>query len=116
MAKFQLNNPEQFISLVNLLSLRNGRQLQPSIKEERQDDIYEDKFKQRFLDRFAKMMSRDKGGKYVCCVALRESGGKDLAKDVKTSLIVTRNVNFNNVDEIFRSRLERLLSAIDRTW
>ncbi|KAI5992173.1 hypothetical protein EDD15DRAFT_2577266 [Pisolithus albus] len=112
MAKFQLNNPEQFISLVNLLSLRNGRQLQPSIEEERQNDTREDKFKQRFLDKFAEMMSRDKGGKYVCCVALRESGRKDLAEDFKTSLIVTRNVNFSNEDEIFRSRLERLLSAI----
>ncbi|KAI6099387.1 hypothetical protein EDD17DRAFT_234075 [Pisolithus thermaeus] len=113
MAKFQFNNPEQFISLVNLLSLRNGGQLQPSIREEHQDDIpCDDKFKQRFLDKFAEMMSRDKGGKYVCCVALRESGDNRLTEDIKTSLIVARNVDFNNVDEKFRSKLEGLLSAI----
>ncbi|KAI6137199.1 hypothetical protein F5141DRAFT_1209527 [Pisolithus sp. B1] len=113
MAKFQFNNPEQFISLVNLLSLRNGGQLQPSIREEHQDDVCADtKFKQRFLDRFAEMMSRDKGGKCVSCVALRESRDEHFTEDVKTSLIVARNVDFNIVDEKFRSKLERLLSAI----
>ncbi|KAI6137198.1 hypothetical protein F5141DRAFT_1209526 [Pisolithus sp. B1] len=114
MAKFQLDNPKQFISLVNLLSLRNSGQLQPSNGEEvhEDDDVFGDKFKQRFLDRFAEMMSRDKGGKYVCCVALRESEDKRLAEDIKTTLIVARNDDFNNTDEKFRSKLERLLSAI----
>ncbi|KAI6137196.1 hypothetical protein F5141DRAFT_72594 [Pisolithus sp. B1] len=109
MAKFWLDEPEQFISLVNLLSLR----LQPSNKEEHEDgDTRGDKSRQHFLDRFAEMMSRDKGGEYVCCVALRESGDKRPAEDVRTSLIVARNIDFNKVDEKFRSKVERLLSAI----
>ncbi|KAI6165506.1 hypothetical protein EDD17DRAFT_1690553 [Pisolithus thermaeus] len=114
MAKFQLDKPKQFISLVNLLSLRNSGQLQPSNGEEEHedDDVFGDKFKQRFLDRFAEMMSRGKGGKYVCCVALRESEDRHLVEDIKTTLIVARNDDFNNADEKFRSKLERLLSAI----
>ncbi|KIN95022.1 hypothetical protein M404DRAFT_334734 [Pisolithus tinctorius Marx 270] len=126
MAKFRLDNPEQFISLVNLLSLRNGGQLQPSKKEEEEhedNDVCaddestvwggkEDEFKQRFLDRFAEIMSRDKGGEHVCCVALRESGDQRLDEDVKISLLVARNANFKNLDENFRRRLEKLLATI----
>ncbi|KAI6138606.1 hypothetical protein BKA82DRAFT_4234318 [Pisolithus tinctorius] len=125
MAKFQLYNPEQFISLVNLLSLRNGGQLQPSNQEEEEhedDEICgddstvwggkEDEFKQRFLDRFAEIMLRVKSRKHVCSVALRESRDQCLNGDVKISLFVARDVNFEHVDEKFRRRLEKLLAAI----
>ncbi|KAI6037930.1 hypothetical protein EDC04DRAFT_3141842 [Pisolithus marmoratus] len=117
MANFRLDNPEQFISLVNLLSLRNNGQLQQSHgeEEEHEDNGCEEKrdeFKQRFLDRFAEMMSREKDGKRPCCVALRESGDRYLNADFKISLIVARSADFNNADEKFRSKLERLLGAI----
>lgn len=123
MAKFWLDNPEQFISLVNLLFLRHRDELQGGEEEEVDDnDVCGDDltvgggeeggFKQRFLDRFAEMMSREKGGKRACCVALRESRDQCLDQDVKVSLIVARNVEFKNVDEKFRCKLERLLAAI----
>ncbi|KAI6000926.1 hypothetical protein EDC04DRAFT_2612038 [Pisolithus marmoratus] len=117
MAKFQMDNPERFISLVNLLSLRNGGQLQPRDGEQEHEynDLYGDEgdeFRQRFLNRFAEMMSRENGGKYVCCVALRESGDQSLDGNVDISLMVARNVDFNIVDERFRSRLEWLLATI----
>ncbi|KAI6137191.1 hypothetical protein F5141DRAFT_72558 [Pisolithus sp. B1] len=118
-----LDNPEQFISLVNLLFLRKGGQLQSGEEEELDDndncgddltarDGEEGEFKQRFLDRFAEMMSREKGGKRVCTVALHESRDQRLDQGVKISLIVARNVDFKHVDEKFRGRLERLLAAI----
>ncbi|KAI6000924.1 hypothetical protein EDC04DRAFT_2612036 [Pisolithus marmoratus] len=117
MAKFRLDNHKQFTSLVNLLSLRNRSQLYPSIGEEEHEHDYicedlGDESKQHFLDRFAEMMSREKGGKYVCCVALRESGSQFLDGDVGISLMVARNVDFDSVDERFRRKLEQLLAAI----
>ncbi|KAI6037932.1 hypothetical protein EDC04DRAFT_2604460 [Pisolithus marmoratus] len=117
MAKFRLDNHKQFISLVTLLSLRNRSQLYPSIGEEEHEHDYTredlgDEFKQRFLDRFAEMMSREKGGKYVCCVALRESRPQFVDGDVGISLVVARNVDFDSVDERFRRKLEQLLAAI----
>ncbi|KAI6146665.1 hypothetical protein BKA82DRAFT_625353 [Pisolithus tinctorius] len=75
-------------------------------------DSREDKLKQHFLDRFAEMMSRKKGGKHVCCAAFRESGDRCLDKDVKISLLVARNSNFWDLDKTFRSRLEGLLATI----
>ncbi|KAI6000927.1 hypothetical protein EDC04DRAFT_2584061 [Pisolithus marmoratus] len=117
MAKFRLDNPKQFVSLVNLLSLRNRSQLYPSSGEEEHEHNYicedvGDEFKQRFLDRFAEMMSREKGGKYVCCVAFCESGSQFLDGDVDISLMIARNIDFDSVDERFRNRLEWLLAAI----
>ncbi|KIK10468.1 hypothetical protein PISMIDRAFT_20373, partial [Pisolithus microcarpus 441] len=61
MAKFWLDNPEQFISLVNLLFLRHRDELQSGEEEEVDDnDVCADdltvgggeegEFKQRFLD------------------------------------------------------------------
>ncbi|KAI5994592.1 hypothetical protein F5J12DRAFT_414151 [Pisolithus orientalis] len=127
MANFQWDNREQFISLIHLLSLRNGGQFEPNEDEadERVEididihwnkhsvgDSKEDKLKQHFLDRFAEMMSRKKGGKHVCCAAFRESGDRCLDKDVKISLLVARNTNFGDLDRAFRSRLEGLLATI----
>lgn len=127
MAKFQWENLEQFISLTNLLSLRNGGQLGPGNMNRDEgvevDDDFdrgnsdtgdskEDELKQRFLDRFAEIMSRDKGGKHVCCVALRESGDRHLDEDVNVSLLVARNDTFNEQDTKFCGILERLLAAI----
>ncbi|KIO03218.1 hypothetical protein M404DRAFT_625289 [Pisolithus tinctorius Marx 270] len=57
-------------------------------------------------------MSRDKGGKHVCCVALRQSGDRRLDGDVKISLLITRNVAFKNHDKKFCSTLQELLAAI----
>ncbi|KAI6000933.1 hypothetical protein EDC04DRAFT_1069347 [Pisolithus marmoratus] len=127
MAKFQWENLEQFISLTNLLSLRNGGQLGLGDTKKDEDvevdddfsrgnsdtgDSKEDELKKRFLDRFAEIMSRDKGGKHVCCVALRESGDRHLDEEIKISVLVARNDTFNEQDTKFCSTLERLLTAI----
>ncbi|KAI6102713.1 hypothetical protein EDD16DRAFT_228200 [Pisolithus croceorrhizus] len=125
MARFQWENPEQFIGLVNLLSLRNGGQLQPDNSDEAEhrnidacrDDLAvwegkEDELKQQLLDRFAEILSRDKGGKYVCCVALHQSAGRHLTESVGISLLVARNHDFQKEDRIFCETLERLLAAI----
>ncbi|KAI6037923.1 hypothetical protein EDC04DRAFT_2083362 [Pisolithus marmoratus] len=124
MARFQWEDFEQFIGLVNLLSLRDG-QFQPrnGNKEEYEDiDVCrdeqvvwegeEDELKQHFLDRFAEIMSRDKGGKCVCSAALQQSASRHPGEGVKISLLVARNHNFQKRDSIFCSTLERLLTAI----
>ncbi|KAG6328330.1 hypothetical protein ID866_10759, partial [Astraeus odoratus] len=123
---FHWGNAEQFISLFNLLSLRNGGQLgsrnreDDEVPEVSDDGIHssassiggEDELKQRFLDRFAEVMSCDKGGKYVCCVALRESGDQHAEEDVTISLLVARNSTFSDEDVKFCRTVEMLLRAI----
>lgn len=126
MARFKWKNRKQFISLVNMLSLRNGGQLGPNDEEDGEDEVdvgirtnepsvgdsEENELKERFLDRFAELMSRNKGGKHVCCVALQESGDRHLDEGVKISLVVARNNTFNEQDTKFCSTLERLLATI----
>ncbi|KAI6037927.1 hypothetical protein EDC04DRAFT_2897105 [Pisolithus marmoratus] len=127
MAKFQWENREQFISLVNILSLRNGSQLRLNDDEENEEvevdvDILGSKafiwnskgneLKQHLLDSFAEIMSRDKGGKHVCCVALHESGDWSRDVDAKISLFVARNTAFKDRDKKFCSTVSELLSTV----
>ncbi|KAJ4485196.1 hypothetical protein J3R30DRAFT_3813504 [Lentinula aciculospora] len=81
-------NKGQFIALTNLLSLRNGRQLQPPSEQasefgndfpqsnprvkQRTDSSPEDDLKQRFLDRLAEVISKDKRVEYVACTTMKE--------------------------------------------
>lgn len=124
---FRWKNVEQFISLVNLLSLRNGGQLGSGSAEKDEDthiadsDVSEndeanaggeDGLKHRFLDRFAEVMSRDKGGKHVSCVALRDSQDRHTEDGVRVSLLVARNEAFGDHDQTFFSTVEKLLSII----
>ncbi|KAI6000932.1 hypothetical protein EDC04DRAFT_2791303, partial [Pisolithus marmoratus] len=127
MAKFQWENREQFINLVNILSLRNGGQLRLNDNEKIEEvevvvDILGnkpfignsegDEFKQQFLDSFAQIMSRDKGGKHVCCVALHRSGDRAHDVDFKISLFVACNTAFKDHDKKFCSTVSELLSTI----
>ncbi|KAI6152986.1 hypothetical protein BKA82DRAFT_3970184 [Pisolithus tinctorius] len=135
MAIFQWENIEQFIGLVNLLSLRNGGQVGPKTGKEEEEvqcstntevsggesdvrESKEDELKRRFLDKFAEAISNDKGDRHVavCSVALRESRG-DRCPDgnVKVSLLVSRNQDFEQEDKNFFGTLERLLAAIGAT-
>ena len=127
---FRWHNVEQFISLVNLLSLRNGGQLGSNAAEKEDEEIHmtnsamggddgsnadaggEDGLKRHFLDRFAEVMSRDKGGKHVSCVALRESGDRHSEEDVRVTLLVARNEAFGDHDQKFFNTVEKLLSII----
>ncbi|KAI6000935.1 hypothetical protein EDC04DRAFT_3074700 [Pisolithus marmoratus] len=134
MAMFQWENVEQFIGLVTLLSMRNSGQVGPKTGKEDEEvhsntdidvggddsdvrDDMEDELKQRFLDRFAEIMSNEKGDRHVavCSVALRESGNRYPEGDVKVSLLVSRNRDFKSHDKSFFSTLERLLSTIGAT-
>lgn len=134
MAIFQWENIEQFIGLVNLLSLRNGGQVGPKTGKEEEEvqcstntevsgddsdvrESKEDELKRRFLDKFAEAISNDKGDRHVavCSVALRESGGRCPDGNVKVSLLVSRNQDFEPEDKNFFSSLERLLAAIGAT-
>ncbi|KAI6028952.1 hypothetical protein EDC04DRAFT_148170 [Pisolithus marmoratus] len=73
-----------------------------------------DDLKRRFLDRFAKVMSRNKGGECVACVALRESKYVDLQEPdgVKVTLLVARNEAFGDEDCNFCNKVEKLLAAL----
>ncbi|KAI6105127.1 hypothetical protein EDD16DRAFT_1633679 [Pisolithus croceorrhizus] len=134
MAKFQWKNVENFIGLVNFLSMRNNGQIGPKIGKEDEDSHCNtntnvggddshfrgsrgDELKQRFLDRFAEMMSNDKGDRHVavCSVALRESGDRRPEGHVKVSLLVSRNQDFGSRDKKFFSTLETLLATISAT-
>ncbi|KAG6328816.1 hypothetical protein ID866_10272 [Astraeus odoratus] len=124
---FRFKNVEQFINLVNLLSLRNGGQQGPRNRKD-VDGAPEvadgrarlgassaggqGELKQRFLDRFAEVMSRDKGWEHICCVALRESGDQCVEEDVTVSLLVARNGTFGDGDLEFCRRIEKHLGAI----
>ncbi|KAI6137114.1 hypothetical protein F5141DRAFT_69395 [Pisolithus sp. B1] len=119
---FRWEDAEVFASLANLLSLRKVVCLGPTERgdEDTEDDVNstraraKDDLKRRFLDRFAKVMSRKKGGKYVACVALRESGNVDLEEPggVKVTLLVARNEAFGEVDYKFCKEIEKLLAAL----
>ncbi|KAI5983585.1 hypothetical protein EDD15DRAFT_1859279 [Pisolithus albus] len=119
---FQWEDAEMFASLANLLALRKEACFGPTERgdEDTEDDMDSaharagDDLRRRFLDSFAKMMSRSKGGKYVACVALRESRDVDLEEPdgVKVTLLTARNGAFEDVDYIFCNEIERLLAAL----
>ncbi|KAI5994603.1 hypothetical protein F5J12DRAFT_414377 [Pisolithus orientalis] len=111
-------NHKQFIDLINMLSLRNGGQLGPN-NDEADEGVpsvrsisEQGELQRRFLDSFAEIMSRDKGGEHICSVALCESGDRRLDGDTKVSLFVARNNDFKNLDETFCNKLEGLLATI----
>ncbi|KAI6028947.1 hypothetical protein EDC04DRAFT_3142746 [Pisolithus marmoratus] len=116
---FLWEDAELFTSLANLLRLRKRPCLGPM---EWQDEDTEDAthacagddLKRRFLDGFAKVLSHDQGGKYVACVALRESGNVDLEEPdgAKVTLLVARNEAFEDYDRSFCNRVEQLLAAL----
>ncbi|KAI6020960.1 hypothetical protein BKA83DRAFT_1447902 [Pisolithus microcarpus] len=120
---FRWEDAEVFASLANLLSLRQGACLGPTERGNKDTQhatangapaCARDTLKRRFLDSFAKVMSRSKGGKCVACVALRESRNVDLEEPdgVKVTLLVARNEVFEDVDFIFCNEIERLLAAL----
>ncbi|KAL6307475.1 hypothetical protein BKA93DRAFT_893568 [Sparassis latifolia] len=125
MAPFLWNDEEQFIALVNLLSLRNGGQLDAGSGE---DDVLnhsdevdiddgdtvhphlmsgvdDDCLKRKVLDRMAEVASRDKGGRQVSCAILQE-------KDDAITIYLSRNEGFDKTDKDFFKKTEKLLAAI----
>lgn len=63
-------------------------------REDSVGDSEGDRLEQPFLDSLAEIVTRDKGGKPVCCVALQGSGDRHLDGSRKTSLLVARNGAF----------------------
>src|SRR5436190_14275156 len=78
----------KFLALTDLLSLRNGGQLEPDFDEPTDDDSNvsdsdtarperlsysgHERLKKKFLDRFAELVSCRKGRTHVCCAAMSE--------------------------------------------
>ncbi|KAI5994586.1 hypothetical protein F5J12DRAFT_962446 [Pisolithus orientalis] len=100
MTRFQWENLEQFISLVNLLSLRNDGQLQPGKKRITKTSTSVGTTK--LLG-----MARKTNSSNIFWTASRYPG-----EGVKTSLLVARNHGFQKLDVIFCGKLERLLADI----
>lgn len=118
----------RFAALSNLLSMRNGGQLELPVElddfakwdEELDDDDIEDAdtnlptqitgsenrdLKKRFLDRLGELLSRQKGGYDVVCCVMQE-GESDV------QIYVTKNAPFIQPDYKFMKSLEILLAAI----
>ncbi|MCJ1381973.1 hypothetical protein MMC17_005085 [Xylographa soralifera] len=117
-------------ALANLLSLRNGGQLEPPQRLAEYSDDIEDAdgidldvatdcptqladsgqlaLKKRFLDRLAELLSRRKGGYSVVSCIMQER--EDLVQ-----IKVTKNTSFTDTDKTFTKTLERLLSAMSST-
>jgi hypothetical protein len=133
-------NATRFASLTNLLSLRNGGQLEPAgpsvvqpsshtdVLEVEDDDIdsltdlnvegeipaasvppksspNHIRLMEKFLDRLAELVSREKGGDRVACTAMR-------AGDHEVHLWVSLNDSFTPQDRNFLKRLEEDLTRI----
>lgn len=117
----------QFAALANLLSLRNGGQLEPQVELDdcvetfRQADISDlddadtnhpaqiadsghPRLKKHFLDRLSELLSRRKGGYDVVCSVMRE-------REDDVQINVTKNTPFDETDRQFMKALERLLPA-----
>ncbi|KAI6137110.1 hypothetical protein F5141DRAFT_1209430 [Pisolithus sp. B1] len=120
---FRWEDAEVFANLANLLSLREGECPGPTRRGEEDTEpdtvngapaCARDTLKRRFLDSFAKVMSRSKGGEYVACVVLRESRNVDLEEPdgVQVALLVARNEAFGDIDYRFCNEIERLLAAL----
>ncbi|KAF8543179.1 hypothetical protein BDD12DRAFT_874962 [Trichophaea hybrida] len=119
----------RFLALANLLSLRNGGQLElPTVydgaadadtdadiehisvcdtnivDELAEESCIPEQLKMQFLDRLAEVMSTKKGGTHVACATMTET-------DDTTTIFVARNGSFGVEDtECFRT-FERCLSA-----
>ena len=117
-----LNKP-LFVSLTNLLSLRNGGQLdaEDAFSDDSSDVTEEtsssaptshpatlsgQELKPRFLDRLAEVVSCKKGPTHVACTAMKE--------EINQVIIwVARNEGFVETDIVFFKRFEELMGKIE---
>lgn len=67
----------------------------------------DDRLRQRFLDRFAEMVSERKGGKYVACTAMRELGNHVI-------IFATYNKKFDREDVQFLKDTQDCLCSISK--
>ena len=108
-------NRSRFAALVNLVSMRQGGEMSPSAEEDTSNDVDhpstspERKLRMRFLDRFAELVSRDKGPELMSCAMLRETGGK-------VEIWVSRNSGLDSEeDDRFFGDFERLMPNVRRS-
>lgn len=117
-----LNKP-LFVSLTNLLGLRNGGQLdaEDAFSDDSSDVTEEtsssaptshpatlsgQELKPRFLDRLAEVVSCKKGPTHVACTAMKE--------EINQVIIwVARNEGFVETDIVFFKRFEELMGKIE---
>ena len=126
-------NSSHFHSLANLLSLRNGGQVEPSSLSDRITVLEEDwdpdesgdgdapsmdtrfahqisdsgheRLKRRFLDCLAEVAANKKGGTAVACSAMKE------AED-NVAIWITRNEGFSDVDKLVFDKLGKMLGSL----
>jgi len=122
-----LNKP-RFVALTNLLSLRNGGQLEPvddplnevpdqdgadnastSTGDTNRPDILSpsgyDDLKRCFLDGFAELVACEKAATHVSCAIMQE-------EEDMTQIWVARNEGFQETDEAFFRKFELLWGQI----
>jgi len=117
-----LNKP-LFVSLTNILSLRNGGQLeaQDAFSDDATDATGEtssstptthpatlagSELKPRFLDRLAEVVSCKKAPTHVACAVMKEENNQ-------VTIWVARNDGFVETDIIFFKRFEELMGKIE---
>ncbi|KAF2443258.1 hypothetical protein P171DRAFT_487209 [Karstenula rhodostoma CBS 690.94] len=112
---FNWNHPGldwcHFHSLANLLSLRNGGQVETSslsdtvLVEDWSTDSGHGKLKRKFLDCLAEFAANEKGGTAVACSALKEAEDNFV-------IWVARNEGFLEVDKPVFAKLELMLGSL----
>jgi hypothetical protein len=103
---------QRFSALINLLSIRQGGQVEPKLSVAESDlptPTASTKLKARFLDRFAELISCERGAEYVSSTMLRE-------RDGSVEVWVSRNSGTGKLrDEAFFRDFERIMrEARDR--
>ncbi|KAJ4000321.1 hypothetical protein F5050DRAFT_1839842 [Lentinula boryana] len=96
-----------FNALINLLSLRNGRQLELKCVNQSAPFVNDPhrQIKQRFLDRFAEVISNQRGAEHVACTIMRESGDHVV-------IWVARNGGFRVKDISFLEKFSAEMCAL----
>jgi hypothetical protein len=117
-----LNKP-LFVSLTNLLSMRNGGQLEAhdTCSDDATSDAGETsssaatthpatlsspELKTRFLDRLAEVVSCKKGPTHVACAVMKE-------ENTHVTIWVARNEGFVEADVTFLKTFQELMSKIE---
>jgi hypothetical protein len=101
---------QRFSALANLLSIRQGKQVELLPLDDVQPDSGGDrKLKMRFLDRFAELVSCEPGSEHVSCAMLREGEGG-------AEIWVARNDGIARyADTVFFLQFEGLMSEVRRS-
>ncbi|KAF2806940.1 uncharacterized protein BDZ99DRAFT_573630 [Mytilinidion resinicola] len=95
-----------FTALANLLSLRNGGQVEEAwLPDDVLEEYYDDELKKKFLDCLAEFAANRKGGRAVVATAMKES-------EDSVTLWIARNEGFPELERPVYDRLGKLLGRL----